>query len=176
MITPPHCFEEHTSWQEKFAWDLLAQTCVRHGPPSRTSQRLHAGVRCPADDRRGIEQLARYITRPAISNERLSINRDGNAVLKLKTPWRNGVTHIAKKWGQTRINLNPWCNYLFLLKNYYFPLPSISRGRPLGSGAARRPVSDSIFSRKRLSPNAQPLCVAARMVSRSSLLSCVRNS
>ncbi len=52
-------------------------------------------MRCPADDRRGIEQLARYITRPAISNERLSINRDGNAVLKLKTPWRNGVTHIV---------------------------------------------------------------------------------
>ena len=26
---------------------------------------LHAGVRCEADDRQGIEQLARYITRPA---------------------------------------------------------------------------------------------------------------
>ena len=56
---------------------------------------LHAGVRCAAEDRKGIEQLARYITRPAISNERLSINRQGNAVLKLKTPWRNGTTHIV---------------------------------------------------------------------------------
>ena len=56
---------------------------------------LHAGVRCEADDRQGIEQLCRYITRPAISNERLSINRDGNVVLKLKTPWRNGTTHIV---------------------------------------------------------------------------------
>ena len=45
-----------------------------------------------ANDRQGIEQPCRYIT---ISNERLSINRDGNAVLKLKTPWRNGTTHIA---------------------------------------------------------------------------------
>ena len=56
---------------------------------------LHAGVRCDANDRQGIEQLARYITRPAISNERLAINRDGNAVLKLKTAWRNGTTHIV---------------------------------------------------------------------------------
>ena len=36
---------------------------------------LHAGVRCVADERRGIEQLCRYITRPAIANERLSVNR-----------------------------------------------------------------------------------------------------
>ena len=48
---------------------------------------LHAGVHCAANDRQGIEQLCRYITRPAISNERLSINRDGNVVLKLKTAW-----------------------------------------------------------------------------------------
>ena len=55
---------------------------------------LHAGVHCAAEDRQGIEQLCRYITRPAISNERLAINREGNVVLKLKTPWRNGTTHI----------------------------------------------------------------------------------
>ena len=45
---------------------------------------LHAGVRCAADDRQSLEQLCRYITRPAISNERLSINRQGQVVLKLK--------------------------------------------------------------------------------------------
>ena len=54
---------------------------------------LHAGVHCAANDRQGIEQLCRYITRPA--NERLSINHEGNVVLKLKTPWRNGTTHIV---------------------------------------------------------------------------------
>ena len=56
---------------------------------------LHAGVHCDANDRQGIEQLARSITRPAISNERLAINREGNAVRQLKTPWRNGITHIV---------------------------------------------------------------------------------
>ena len=56
---------------------------------------LHAGVHCEADDRQGIEQLCRYITRPAISNERLAINRQGNVVLKLKTARRNGTTHMV---------------------------------------------------------------------------------
>ena len=51
-------------------------------------------MHCAAEDRQGIEQLARYITRLAIANERLSENREGNVVLKLKTPWRNGTTHI----------------------------------------------------------------------------------
>ena len=56
---------------------------------------LHAGVRCDADQRSELEQLARYVTRPAIANERLSVNRAGQVVLKLKTPWRNGTTHIV---------------------------------------------------------------------------------
>ncbi len=54
-------------------------------------------MRCEADERKGIEQLCRYITRPAIATERLSVNREGNVVLKLKTPWRNGTTHIVLK-------------------------------------------------------------------------------
>ena len=56
---------------------------------------LHAGVRCEADQRRELEQLARYVTRPAIANERLSVNRAGQVVLKLKTAYRNGTTHLV---------------------------------------------------------------------------------
>ena len=33
------------------------------------------------------------ITRPAIANERLSVNRAGQVVLKLKTAWRDGTSH-----------------------------------------------------------------------------------
>lgn len=55
----------------------------------------YAGVRCDAKDRQGIEQLCRYVTHPAISNERLAINREGNVLLKLKTPWRNGTPPLA---------------------------------------------------------------------------------
>jgi Putative transposase len=53
------------------------------------------GVRCDADQRQGLEHLCRYFTRPAIANERLSVNRAGQVVLRLKTPWRNGTTHIV---------------------------------------------------------------------------------
>ena len=38
-------------------------------------------IRCP------------YITRPAISHGRLSVNRAGQVVLKLKTAWRDGTSH-----------------------------------------------------------------------------------
>ena len=54
---------------------------------------LHAGVRCATDDRQGLAQLCRYITCPAIANERLSVNRAGQIVLKLKTAWRDGTSH-----------------------------------------------------------------------------------
>ena len=39
---------------------------------------LHAGLRCGAEQRQELEQLCRYITRPAIANGRLSRNRTGD--------------------------------------------------------------------------------------------------
>jgi hypothetical protein len=56
---------------------------------------LHAAVRCDADERQRLEQLCRYITRPALANERVQINAAGQVVLKLKTAWRDGTTHIV---------------------------------------------------------------------------------
>ena len=56
---------------------------------------LHAAVRCGADDRRSLEQLCRYITRPALANERVQCNAAGQVVLKLKTPWHDGTTHLV---------------------------------------------------------------------------------
>ena len=38
---------------------------------------LHAAVRCGADDRQALEQLCRYITRPALANERGTDQRCG---------------------------------------------------------------------------------------------------
>ena len=55
----------------------------------------HAAVRCGADDRQALEQLCRYITRPALANERVQTNAAGQVVLKLKTPWRDGTTHLV---------------------------------------------------------------------------------
>jgi hypothetical protein len=42
-----------------------------------------------------LEQLCRYITRPAIANERLKRNRAGQVVLQLKSPYKDGTTHIV---------------------------------------------------------------------------------
>lgn len=56
---------------------------------------LHAGLRCGADQRSELEQLCRYITRPAIANGRLSRNRKGDVVLRLKSPYQDGTTHIV---------------------------------------------------------------------------------
>ena len=47
---------------------------------------LQAAVRCGADDRQALEQLCRYITRPAVANERVQTNAAGQVVLRLKTP------------------------------------------------------------------------------------------
>ncbi|MBS0445725.1 MAG: transposase [Proteobacteria bacterium] len=56
---------------------------------------LHAAVRCETDDRQGLERLCRYITRPALAYERVQCDAAGRVVLKLKTPWRDGTTHLV---------------------------------------------------------------------------------
>ena len=56
---------------------------------------LHAGLRCEADQRTELEQLCRYITRPAIANGRVSRNRTGDVVLRLKSPYRDGTTPVV---------------------------------------------------------------------------------
>jgi hypothetical protein len=56
---------------------------------------LHAGVRWRGDQRKELEQLCRYITRPAIANQRLKRNRAGQVVLQLKSPYKDGTPHIV---------------------------------------------------------------------------------
>jgi hypothetical protein len=56
---------------------------------------LHAAVRCEAEDRQGLERLCRYISRPALAYERVQCDAAGRVALKLKTPWRDGTTHLV---------------------------------------------------------------------------------
>jgi len=56
---------------------------------------LRAAVRVEAHDRKPLEQLCRYITWPALSDERIQVNAAGQVELKLKTPWRDGTTHLV---------------------------------------------------------------------------------
>ena len=56
---------------------------------------LHAGTVCEARDRDALERLCRYIARPAVSNERLSVNDRGQVVYRLKHSFRDGTTHVV---------------------------------------------------------------------------------
>lgn len=55
---------------------------------------LHAGVSAKANQRDKLERLCRYITRPAISEKRLSLTSQGKVRYELKTPYRDGTTHV----------------------------------------------------------------------------------
>ena len=56
---------------------------------------LHAGVAVKADQRRKLERICRYIARPAISVERLSLTAQGQVRYTLKTPYTDGTTHVV---------------------------------------------------------------------------------
>ena len=55
---------------------------------------LHAGVAARAQERRKLERLCRYISRPAVSEKRLSLTRGRNVRYQLKTPDRDGTTRV----------------------------------------------------------------------------------
>ena len=55
---------------------------------------LHAGVAARAHQRKKLERLCRYIARPALSEQRLSLTPSGKVRYALKTPFRNGTTHV----------------------------------------------------------------------------------
>ncbi|MBL8318054.1 MAG: transposase [Burkholderiaceae bacterium] len=44
-------------------------------------------MRAEAHDRRRLEELCRYITRPALSDERVQVHSAGQVKLKLRMPW-----------------------------------------------------------------------------------------
>ena len=44
--------------------------------------------------RKKLERLCRYITRPAVSEQRFAFTPSGNIRYELKTPYRDGTTHV----------------------------------------------------------------------------------
>ncbi len=55
---------------------------------------LHAGVAARSDERKKLERLCRYISRPAVSVNRLSLTSNGNIRYQLKAPYRDDPTHV----------------------------------------------------------------------------------
>ena len=65
---------------------------------------LHARVRVESGDRERLEHLCRYVARPPIATERLSLSADPahpsgdglpRVVYELRRPWRDGTTHVT---------------------------------------------------------------------------------
>jgi Putative transposase/Transposase zinc-binding domain len=56
---------------------------------------LHANVTVRGEDREGLEQLCRYLLRPAVAQDRLRLTAEGCVVLELKAAWGDGTTHLV---------------------------------------------------------------------------------
>ena len=56
---------------------------------------LHAAVRIAGHDRTRLEHLCRYIARPPFAVGRLKWSRRGRLLYELRTPWRDGTTHVV---------------------------------------------------------------------------------
>ena len=53
------------------------------------------GVSAKSHQRNKVEKLCRYIARPAISTQRMARLPDGRISYELKTPYKNGTTHVV---------------------------------------------------------------------------------
>jgi len=67
----------------------------RQGCVSAQGFSLHADTHCGPQQRDTFERLCRYITRPALGHKRLRRTPAGEVVLQLKTPYRDGTTHLV---------------------------------------------------------------------------------
>ena len=66
-----------------------------YGTDGEKEPEAPAQAALPAECEANRQQLCRYITRPALANARVRTNAEGQVVLKLKTPWRDGTTHLV---------------------------------------------------------------------------------
>jgi len=60
----------------------------------QVAMELPANVAVPARDRRRLERLIRYMARPPLAEERLSVLPDGRIAYVFKRPWRDGTSRV----------------------------------------------------------------------------------
>ncbi len=56
---------------------------------------LHAGIDIEPHQRAKLERLCRYVSRPPVAEDRLALTASGQVRYTLKTPYRDGTTHIV---------------------------------------------------------------------------------
>jgi Putative transposase len=68
---------------------------LRKGVAQYAGFSLQAGIGVGADQREKLERLARYVSRPPVSVERLSLTARGQVRYRVKTPYRDRTTDIV---------------------------------------------------------------------------------
>jgi hypothetical protein len=56
---------------------------------------LHAGIDVDPSQRQKLERLCRYVSRPPVAVDRMALTSSGQVRYTLKTPYRDGTTHIV---------------------------------------------------------------------------------
>ena len=93
---PPHRHLPHTGRKA-----LTLRTLASNPPADNlciaqlSGFSLHAGTRCQAHERNSLESRCRYITRPAVSNEHLSVNDRWQGVYRLKHSSHSGTIRVV---------------------------------------------------------------------------------
>lgn len=106
---------------------------------------LHAGVAVRPHDRKKLEHLCRYVARPAVSEQRLTLNTDGRVRYSLKTPYRDGTTHVifepldfiarlAALVPKPRVNLTRFHGVFAPNSNHRVTITPARRGKGSGRG------------------------------------------
>jgi Putative transposase len=72
-----------------------AEAEPRNSVAQYTGFSLHAGTAVESEQREKLERLARYVTRPAVAVDRLTLTAQGHVRYRLKTPYRDGTTHVV---------------------------------------------------------------------------------
>ena len=109
---------------------------------------LHAGVDIAPNERAQLERLCRYVSRPPVASERLALTASGQVRYTLKTPYRDGTTHIvlepldlmarlAALVPKPRMHLTRYHGMFAMYSQYRAAVTPAHRGRR----AARPPVS-----------------------------------
>ncbi len=91
----PRAGQKVLTWKEPSLRLASPEAPQPQGCVSAQGFSLHADTRCGPHQRHTLERLCRYITRPALGHKRLSRTRAGEVVLQLKTPYRDGTTHLV---------------------------------------------------------------------------------
>ena len=78
-------------WQVLPSRDADADDAPHRRGVTARGYSLHAATWVSADDRPALERLARYLLRPPLAKARLEERPDGNIVLHLRRPWRDGT-------------------------------------------------------------------------------------